>query len=289
MRASRVRSGVRRFSIQSPDWTCRRRSGGVGKPFRAYEAFLDAPQLKDPSLKTSSIREVYYGRHRMAFRVGSYLAFVRIMAIGDLVGQFYDRSELAAETHRRLTRTRDTIREMIVHGFDSPEGVAAVDRFVRAHRYLPHAEPDDYRYVLSVLVLEPVQWADRFGSAGISDEEFDCLSAFWQNVGALVGYPLDSANQFSPSRADWEGFHARYEDRKLRATPFGQRLAQRCVKEAAALALPFGTRRFFEALMRYSMDPKIRELLGIRKVWPVTQLLLSLLIRIHHARQGRLS
>lgn len=234
-----------------------------------------------------SIREVYYGRHQMAFRVGSYLALVRIMAIGDLVGQFYGRSELAAETHRRLARTRETIRDMIIHGFDSPQGAAAVDRFVRAHRYLPHAEPDDYRYVLSVLVLEPAWWADRFGNAGISDEEFDCLSAFWQNVGALLGYPLNGGNQFSPSRADWERFHARYEDRKLRATPFGQRLAQRCLREATALALPLGTRWLFDALMRYSMDPKIREMLGVRTVWPITRLFLSLLLRLHRVRQGR--
>ncbi|MEZ2128871.1 MULTISPECIES: oxygenase MpaB family protein [unclassified Sinorhizobium] len=250
-------------------------------------AFLSARALKGKSLKTQSIREVYYGRHRMAFRVGSYLALVRIMAIGDLVGQFYGRSELAAETHRRLARTRETIRDMILYGFTSPQGAAAVDRFIRAHRYLPQAEPDDYRYVLSVLVLEPVQWAARFGGVSISDEEFDCLSAFWQNVGALLGYPLDGSNQFSPSREDWEQFHARYEDRKLRATPFGQRLAQRCLEEVTALALPFGTRRLFGAMMRYSMDPKIRELLGIRKVWPVTRLLLLLLIRIHRARQGQ--
>ena len=102
------------------------------------------------------VGRLYYGRHRSTFRVGTYLALVRMMGIAHLVTALYGHALLVSQTQARLARTRQTLRELVCSGFDSPIGRAAVQRLRDVHRPI-QAGAADYRYVLGTFFLEPLQ------------------------------------------------------------------------------------------------------------------------------------
>lgn len=204
------------------------------------------------------LRALYFApRRRMMFRIGTYLALIRTMAVGDLVKAFYGHSQLVAQTHARLARTRQTLRDLIWHGFESPEGEAALARLRQAHRHVV-AAPEDYAYVLSVFVLEPLRWNDAVGGPALSADELSLLLGFWRRVGEAMAIP-----HIPDTLAAWRAFQASYERERWRYTDEGRRLASMCLNEVVTLSLPWGTRSLFRQLMRVTMDPSLRELLKL--------------------------
>jgi hypothetical protein len=89
------------------------------------------------------IEQLYYGRHRLSFRIGTYLALIRMMGIAHLVTTLYGHALLVSETQARLARTRQTLRELICHGFDSEAGrlLAACRAGDAHHRAAGNAAP----------------------------------------------------------------------------------------------------------------------------------------------------
>jgi hypothetical protein len=211
-----------------------------------------------------TIEQLYYGRHRLAFRAGTYLALIRMMGIGHLVTALYGHTQLLAQTHARLARTRATLRDLICDGFDSPRGQAAVQRLRDVHRGL-QATPEDFRYVLATFFLEPLRWNDEFGKSPLSAAELDLLLGFWHRVGDAMhieGLPS--------TLAQWRDEQRAYERRHLRFTEEGRRLAQLCLRDVVKLTVPAGTRWAFRRLMRATMEPAVRQTLGLASVNPVT-------------------
>lgn len=207
-----------------------------------------------------SIEQLYYGRHRLAFRAGTYLALLRMMGIGHLVTTLYGHTQLVAATHARLARTRATLLELIRHGFESPRGQAAVVRLRQVHAGLA-ATPEDFRYVLATFFLEPLRWNDEFGRAPLTPQELDVLLGFWRRVGEAMH--LGGLPQALP---EWRAQQRDYEARHLRFTPEGQRLARLCLRDVVKLTVPAGTRWAFRRLMRATMEPAVRETLGLPPV-----------------------
>jgi hypothetical protein len=204
-----------------------------------------------------AVQNLYYGRHRLAFRIGTYLALIRMMGIGHLVNALYGHTQLLAQTHARLARTRHTLRALICEGFDSPAGQAAVQRLRDVHRGLI-ATGNDYRYVLATFFLEPLRWNEAFGRRPLSEAELQTLLGFWLRVGAAMEIP-----ELPSTLDEWRCLQGEYEACHLRFTPEGNRLAQLCLQEVVKLTVPVGTRWAFRRMMRVTMEPRVRETLGI--------------------------
>jgi hypothetical protein len=168
--------------------------------------YLISPHFKMPS----PIEQLYYGRQRMTFRAGTYLALIRMMGLADLVTALYGRTALRAHTHARLGRTRETLRELICHGFESRQGRDAVARLRAAHAPLSASE-EDYRYVLCTFFLEPIRWNAAYGWRRLSAQELQTLLAFWHQVGRVMGI-LDG----EWSLAQWQAFAHDVEARRSR-------------------------------------------------------------------------
>jgi hypothetical protein len=209
-----------------------------------------------------TIEQLYYGRHRLAFRAGTYLALIRMMGIGHLVTALYGHTQLLAQTHARLARTRATLRELICDGFDSPRGQAAVQRLRDVHRGL-QATPEDFRYVLATFFLEPLRWNEEFGRAPISPRELDLLLGFWHRVGESM-----HIDELPLTLAQWRAGQRDYEQQHLRFTEEGRRLAQLCLRDVVKLTVPAGTRWAFRRLMRATMEPSVRQVLRLEPVSP---------------------
>ncbi|GDX76932.1 hypothetical protein LBMAG41_20080 [Cyanobium sp.] len=104
-------------------------------------------------------------------------------------------SRLLAETGEFLRRPRkrydDTglmVAELMRHGPDSPIGEAVISRLNRIHGGYPIRQ-EDYRYVLSTFVCEPIRWLARYGWRPLSAEEQEAVFRFWRLVGERMGIP----------------------------------------------------------------------------------------------------
>ncbi|NBC96842.1 MAG: DUF2236 domain-containing protein, partial [Deinococcus-Thermus bacterium] len=107
-------------------------------------------------------------------------------------------SRLLVATGRFLTRAAERhdatvtiVATLGLHGYDSPEGRAALRAMNLAHRAHP-IPADEYRYTLSLFVLEPLRWNARFGWRTLDPVEREAGFHFWREVGrrmAIEGLP----------------------------------------------------------------------------------------------------
>lgn len=205
----------------------------------------------------TEIEALYYGRHRMTFRIGTYLALIRMMGIAHLVTTLYGHAQLVSQTQARLARTRQTLRELICHGFDGEAGQAALQRLRDVHRHVP-ADAGDYRYVLATFFLEPLRWNARHARVKLEARETALLLAFWQRVGREMGM-----SELPETLPQWQQLQREYEARCMARTPEGERLARLCLRDVVKLTVPFGTRWAFRQGMLATMEPGVREVLGL--------------------------
>lgn len=224
-----------------------------------------------PVNSTPEIEQLYYGRHRHSFRIGSYLALVRMMGIRHLVTALYGHTLLASETHARLARTRQTLRSLICTGFESPEGRRAVQRLRDAHRHVD-ASAEDYRYVLATFFLEPLRWNERHATEKLTGLEETVLLSFWMKVGLAMG--IEALPRTLP---EWKRLQQAYEARHMGHSPEGHRLACMCLRDVVKLTVPVGTRWAFRQLMVDTLEPAVRGTLGLSELrWYVRVLVRSL-------------
>jgi hypothetical protein len=224
-------------------------------------------------------KALYYGQHRLAFRIGSYLALIRMMANAELVKPLYGHSQLVTATYDRLSRTRLTIRDLILNDFDSPAGRDAMDRLRQAHQHV-RVDAEHYRYVLATFFLEPLRWNEQFGSKKLSEEEIRLLLAFWERIGQEMYIP-DLPSQLS----EWIQLQRDYEARHMRFSVEGHRLASMCLREVVKLSVPRGTRWLFKQTMLVTTDPKVRDSLRIgRGSWYATILVRCFLMLTQRTR-----
>jgi len=205
----------------------------------------------------TDIEQIYYGRHRTTFRIGTYLALVRMMGVRHLVTALYGHTQLASETHVRLSRTRQTLRSLICSGFDSPAGRQAVQRLREVHRHID-ADAEDYRYVLATFFLEPLRWNECHASAKVTAKEQALLLSFWMQVGRAMGIA-----SLPETLAQWQRLQREYEARHMAYSIEGHRLARLCLRDVVKLTVPAGTQWMFRLLMIDTLEHSVRRTLGI--------------------------
>ena len=129
-------------------------------------------------------------------------------------------------------RTRQTLLDLIGHGFDSVPGRAAVERLRAVHAGLA-ARPEDFRYVLAAFSLEPLRWNTAYGPVLLAPDETTQLLAFWRRVGVAM-----ELTDMPATLAEWQSEQAAYEARHLRHTPEDERLARLCLRDVVKLTVP---------------------------------------------------
>ena len=98
-----------------------------------------------------------------------------ISALLDQTGEFRDHAQ------KRYDDTKLILAEMLDHGIDSERGRAANRRLNRMHgRYA--ISNDDYLYVWSVILLEPLRWNRRWGWRGYTEKEIGAQLVYAQEL-----------------------------------------------------------------------------------------------------------
>ncbi len=109
------------------------------------------------------------------------LALFRAFAVAKGTALLAGSGEFTSRTQKRYDDTVLILAEILEHGYDSERGRAALRRMNQMHGR--HAIPnDEFLYVLSTFVFEPIRWNERFGWRPLLENEKLASFYFWREI-----------------------------------------------------------------------------------------------------------
>ncbi|QQE64405.1 hypothetical protein GFS31_10860 [Leptolyngbya sp. BL0902] len=136
------------------------------------------------------------------------------------IAQLLDRTgEFQHHAQKRYDDTGIVVSEVFKQGYDSPRGAAFIQRMNAIHGHYAIAN-EDFLYVLSTFIYEPIRWVNRFGWRPLGEAEQWACYYFWVAVGERMGL-----RDIPPSYADFERFNRDYEAQRFAYDPSNQRVA----------------------------------------------------------------
>ncbi len=135
-----------------------------------------------------------------------------VSALLDRTGEFRNRAQ------KRYDDTDIIVSELIEWGYDSDRGKRALRQMNKLHGRFDIAN-DDFLYVLSTFVYEPIRWNERYGWRRMCDQEQLGYFYFWREVGRRMNIRDIPADYDA-----FERFNREYEPRHYRFTETNQRV-----------------------------------------------------------------
>ncbi len=185
------------------------------------------------------------------------LALFRTFASARIGGLLHATGEFEARTRKRYDDTDLIISEIIEHGFDSPRGAAAITRMNTLHARFRIAN-EDFLYVLSTFVFEPLRWNERFGWRRMTDSEKLAWFWFWRQLGERM-LIRDLPNNLS----DFERYSRAYEQANFRFTSANQQVAL-ATRELFASWFPALLRPLVRSSIHALLDPPLLTAFGLQ-------------------------
>jgi hypothetical protein len=113
------------------------------------------------------------------------LALFRTFAVPSVAALLDSTGEFASRAQKRYDDTDLILSTIGEEGYDSAAGRRAIRRMNQIHGRFPISN-DDFLYVLSSFVFEPIRWNARFGWRPLIEAERLATFHFWREVGRLM-------------------------------------------------------------------------------------------------------
>jgi mpaB/rubber oxygenase-like protein len=147
------------------------------------------------------------------------LAFFKTYGI-PTISELLDRTgEFRERAQKRYDDTKLILAEMFDHGIDGERGREANRRMNQMHGRFP-IQNDDYIYVMSTIVLEPIRWNRRWGWRKYTDKELHAQLVYTGEMARRMGI-----RDVPPTLDSLEEWSRAYEAANLRFTESNRRVA----------------------------------------------------------------
>ena len=190
-----------------------------------------------------------------------------ISALLDRTGEFH------TDTQRRYDDTSILVAEMCEWGYEEGRGREALERMNWAHAHYRIAN-DDFLYVLSTFIFEPVRWIDAVGWRRTSRNERLGYYYFWRAIGQRMGIA-----DIPPSYEAFEAWSRAYERQHFRFAEANRRVGS-STRDLFASWFP----RVATPLVRYGiyamLDDDMIAAFGFPQPLPLTRPLLRGALRL---------
>jgi hypothetical protein len=208
------------------------------------------------------------------------LALFRTFASPRIGGLLAATGEFTQRPQKRYDDTDLIVSEIVEHGYDSERGRRAIARMNALHgRFAIRNE--DFLYVLSTFVCEPIRWNARFGWRPMTEAERLGWFRFWRAVGARMGLA-----DLPESLDACDAFNRAYEAAELRPSRAGAAVGE-ATRAMFAAWFPRPLRPLVRRAVPAMLDPPLRAAFG----WPAPArwlpptLAVMLRLRAHVARR----
>jgi hypothetical protein len=147
------------------------------------------------------------------------LAFYRTFAVPSIAELLDSTHEFTTRSQKRYDDTQLLISAFSEFGYDSDLGRRAIRRMNRIHGRFEIAN-EDFLYVLSTMVFEPIRWNERYGWRPLHDNERLATFHFWREVGRRM-----AIEDVPETYEEFEAFNLRFERERFAYTEAGARVA----------------------------------------------------------------
>jgi hypothetical protein len=133
------------------------------------------------------------------------VALYRTYCVPSISALLDQTGELVHRTQKRYDDTAILIAEWSAHGYDSERGRAAIRRMNRIHHHFAITN-EDYLFVLTTFICDPIRWNARFGWRKMTDKERLASFTFWREVGRRM-----NIQDIPETYEELERYNIRYE------------------------------------------------------------------------------
>ncbi|MEO0458201.1 MAG: oxygenase MpaB family protein [Cyanobacteria bacterium P01_A01_bin.114] len=147
------------------------------------------------------------------------LALLRTFCIPSISALLDRTGEFHHHTQKRYDDTGIIVSELFKWGYEDPRGQAFLQRMNAIHSRFA-IRNEDYLYVLSTFVYEPIRWCDRNGWRPFCEIEKQATYHFWRAVGSRMGI-----ENIPETYEAFEGYNQTYEIQHFRYAETNQRVA----------------------------------------------------------------
>jgi hypothetical protein len=147
------------------------------------------------------------------------LAFYRTYAVPSIASLLDSTGEFTERAQKRYDDTKILISAFCEFGYDNDLGRRAIRRMNQVHGQFAIAN-DDFLYVLSTMIFEPIRWNARFGWRPLTETEMVATFCFWREVGKRM-----AIEDIPESYVEFERFNVEFERERFTFTEGGHRVA----------------------------------------------------------------
>jgi hypothetical protein len=173
----------------------------------------------------------------------------RVAALLDSTGEF------ARAAQKRYDDTDLILSTIVEAGYDSEEGRRAIRQMNRIHGRFEISN-EDFLYVLSSFVFEPIRWNARFGWRPLIETEKLATFEYWREVGRRM-----AIREIPDTYGEFERFNEEYERREFRRTEASRRVGT-STRDMFLAWFPGLPRRFGAQAIYALMDEPLLEAFG---------------------------
>jgi len=184
--------------------------------------------------------------------------------------------ELTDKANKRYDDTDIIIREFMEHPPSSARARAAVEQMNFIHEQFKISNRD-YLYVLSVFIVEPISWAEKFGYRSVSPKEKMALYLKWKFIGEQM-----HIKHIPSSYEETKVYSQTYEEKYMRYSDNSREIADATMKLLLSKA-PFKPlhQRFLHPIVHALCPPLLRQAMGFPAVSPTVVKAVESLLHIH--------
>ena len=189
------------------------------------------------------------------------LALFNTYAIPTISGLLARTGEFAERPRKRYDDTELILAEIGENGLESERGQAALGRMNAMHRRFKIAN-EDYLYVLSTFVLNPIDWLAKYGRRQLTERE----QAAWFNYYAALGRSMGIAG-IPTTLDDLRTFRERVEAERMVFAPSNRIVADATLNLLLGMYIPPWLNRLGRPILLALCDDRLVTAIG-RKPQP---------------------
>ena len=150
-------------------------------------------------------------------------ALFRTYAVPSISKLLDETGQFEGHGQRRYDDTSLILAEITENGYDSERGRAALRRMNHLHGRF-NISNDDFLYVLSTFIYEPIRW-NRFAWRRLVEQERQAVYVFWREVGRRMGI-----KDIPPTFEAFEQFNIAYERDHFAYSPSNNRVGEATIQ-----------------------------------------------------------
>jgi hypothetical protein len=188
-------------------------------------------------------------------------ALFRTFAVPSIGGLLDETGEFGARAQKRYDDTDLILSTLVEEGYDSELGKRALRRMNQLHSRFQITN-EDFLYVLSTFVFEPIRWNARFGWRPLVEQERLGTFHYWRAVGHRM------AIKDIPERyEDFERYNLEYERDRFARTEPGRRVGV-ATRDMFLAWFPWLPKRFGAPALYAVMDDPLLDAFGFPRPPP---------------------